>query len=82
MPATRSTVLLLSSHSPTGFGAGDPFDGSVAVESLTDELESEAVAYIEGIREMGDGSMRDGVQTGIEQECPCREIREATNEYQ
>ena len=44
----------------------DPLGGSFAVEALTDEVEAEAMDYIEEIREMGDGSMRDGVLTGIE----------------
>jgi len=66
-------------------GAGDiidPLGGSFAVESLTDEVESEAMAYIEEIRGMGDGSMRAGVLTGIEQGYFQREIQEAAYEYQ
>jgi methylmalonyl-CoA mutase N-terminal domain/subunit len=60
----------------------DPLGGSFAVESLTDEVESEAMAYIEEIREMGDGSMRDGVLTGIEDGYFQREIQDAAYEYQ
>ncbi|PSQ45938.1 methylmalonyl-CoA mutase [Halobacteriales archaeon SW_7_68_16] len=60
----------------------DPLGGSFAVEALTDEVESEAMAYIEEIREMGDGSMRDGVLTGIEQGYFHREIQDASYEYQ
>jgi methylmalonyl-CoA mutase N-terminal domain/subunit len=66
-------------------GAGDivdPLGGSFAVESLTDEVEREAMAYIEEIREMGDGSMRDGVLTGIQEGYFQREIQEAAYEYQ
>ena len=66
-------------------GAGDivdPLGGSFAVESLTDEVESEAMTYIEEIRGMGDGSMRAGVLTGIEQGYFQREIQEAAYEYQ
>jgi methylmalonyl-CoA mutase N-terminal domain/subunit len=66
-------------------GAGDivdPLGGSFAVESLTDEVASEAMAYIEEIREMGDGSMREGVLTGIERGYFQREIQEAAYEYQ
>jgi methylmalonyl-CoA mutase N-terminal domain/subunit len=44
----------------------DPLGGSFAVESLTDEVEEKAMAYIEEIREMGDGSVRDGVLEGID----------------
>ncbi len=60
----------------------DPLGGSFAVEALTDEVEKKATAYIEEIREMGDGSMRDGVLTGIEQGYFHREIQEASYEYQ
>ncbi|WP_123624103.1 methylmalonyl-CoA mutase [Halorubrum sp. CSM-61] len=60
----------------------DPLGGSFAVEALTDETEAEAVAYIEEIREMGDGSVRDGVLRGIEEGYFHREIQEASYEYQ
>ena len=38
--------------------------------------------YIESIKEMGDGSVRDGVLTGIEEGFFHREIQEASYEYQ
>ncbi|SFR44096.1 MULTISPECIES: acyl-CoA mutase large subunit family protein [Halorubrum] len=60
----------------------DPLGGSFAVESLTDETEAEAMEYIEEIREMGDGSVRDGVLRGIEQGYFHREIQESAYEYQ
>jgi methylmalonyl-CoA mutase N-terminal domain/subunit len=60
----------------------DPLGGSFAVESLTDETEERAMAYIEEIREMGDGSVRDGVLAGIEQGYFHREIQDASFEYQ
>ena len=60
----------------------DPLGGSFAVESLTDETEADAMAYIEEIREMGDGSVRDGVLQGIEQGYFHREIQESAYEYQ
>ncbi|WP_096393191.1 methylmalonyl-CoA mutase [Halorubrum trapanicum] len=60
----------------------DPLGGSFAVESLTDETEEEAMAYIEEIKEMGDGSVRDGVLRGIEQGYFHREIQESAYEYQ
>ena len=66
-------------------GAGDiidPLGGSFAVESLTDEVEAEAMAYIGEIREMGDGSMREGVLNGIEDGYFQREIQDAAYEYQ
>ncbi|WP_135829118.1 acyl-CoA mutase large subunit family protein [Halorussus halobius] len=60
----------------------DPLGGSFAVESLTDEVEEKAMAYIEEIKEMGDGSVRDGVLAGIEQGYFHREIQDASYEYQ
>jgi len=60
----------------------DPLGGSFAVESLTDETEEKAMAYIEEIKQMGDGSVRDGVLAGIEQGYFHREIQDASYEYQ
>ncbi|OYR61078.1 methylmalonyl-CoA mutase family protein, partial [Halorubrum ezzemoulense] len=60
----------------------DPLGGSFAVESLTDETEAAAMEYIEEIKEMGDGSVRDGVLRGIEQGYFHREIQESAYEYQ
>jgi len=60
----------------------DPLGGSFAIEALTDEVEAEAMAYIEEIREMGDGSVRDGVLRGIEEGYFQREIQESAYEYQ
>jgi len=60
----------------------DPLGGSFAVESLTDEVEEKAMAYIEEIKEMGDGSVRDGVLEGIERGYFPREIQDASYEYQ
>jgi methylmalonyl-CoA mutase N-terminal domain/subunit len=60
----------------------DPLGGSFAVESLTDEMEAEAMSYIEEIKEMGDGSMREGVLTGIQEGYFQREIQDSAYEYQ
>ncbi len=60
----------------------DPLGGSFAVETLTNELEDEIMAYIEEIRELGDGSVREGVLAGIEEGYFHREIQEASYEYQ
>ncbi|WP_117591994.1 acyl-CoA mutase large subunit family protein [Haloprofundus halophilus] len=60
----------------------DPLAGSFMVESLTDEVEEKAMAYIEEIREMGDGSVRDGVLRGIDEGFFHREIQDASYEYQ
>ena len=60
----------------------DPMGGSYAVESLTEEMEAEITAYIKEIREMGNGSVRDGVLQGIEQGYFHREIQDAAYQYQ
>ncbi len=60
----------------------DPLGGSFAVEALTDEMEAEISGYIDEIREMGDGSVRDGVLSGIEGGYFQREIQDAAYEYQ
>jgi methylmalonyl-CoA mutase N-terminal domain/subunit len=60
----------------------DPLGGSFAVEALTDEVEAQTMAYIEEIREMGDGSVRDGVLRGIDEGYFHREIQDAAYEYQ
>jgi len=60
----------------------DPLGGSFAVEDITDEIEEDAMTYIEEIKEMGDGSMRAGVLTGIERGYFQREIQDAAFEYQ
>ncbi|MEF8801982.1 MAG: methylmalonyl-CoA mutase family protein [Halolamina sp.] len=60
----------------------DPLAGSFMVESLTEEMEEKAMEYIETIKGMGDGSVRDGVLTGIEEGFFHREIQEASYEYQ
>ncbi len=60
----------------------DPMGGSFAIETLTDELEAEIFEYLEEIKEMGDGSVRDGVLKGIEGGYFHREIHEAAYEYQ
>ncbi|MFC6724511.1 methylmalonyl-CoA mutase [Halobium palmae] len=62
--------------------SADPLAGSFMVESLTDEVEEAAMAYIEEIREKGDGSVRDGVLAGIEDGYFHREIQDASYEYQ
>ncbi|MFP4631980.1 MAG: methylmalonyl-CoA mutase [Halobacteriales archaeon] len=60
----------------------DPLGGSYAVEALTDEMETEIMEYVHEIRDMGDGSVRDGVLRGIEEGFFQREIQDASYEYQ
>jgi methylmalonyl-CoA mutase N-terminal domain/subunit len=61
----------------------DPLGGSWYVEALTDRIEAEAEATFARIREMGsDGSMTDGILTGIENGWFTGEIAEASFVYQ
>ncbi|WP_122089155.1 methylmalonyl-CoA mutase family protein [Halalkalicoccus subterraneus] len=60
----------------------DPLGGSFAIEALTDETERRTMEYLEEIREMGDGSVRDGVLRGISEGYFHREIQDASYEYQ
>ena len=60
----------------------DPLGGSYAVEALTDDVEAEAMAYLEEIRALGEGSMKAGVLTGIEEGYFQREIQDAAYQYQ
>jgi methylmalonyl-CoA mutase N-terminal domain/subunit len=60
----------------------DPLGGSYAVETLTDEMESEVMEYIDEIDNMGDGSIRDGVVQGIDDGYFHREIQDSAYEYQ
>ncbi|WP_248907767.1 acyl-CoA mutase large subunit family protein [Halocatena marina] len=60
----------------------DPLGGSYAIETLTDEMESEVMSYIDEIEEMGDGSIHDGVLRGIDEGYFHREIQDSAYEYQ
>lgn len=60
----------------------DPMGGSFAIEKLTNEMESEIMEYITEIKDMGDGSIRDGILRGIENGYFQREIQDSAYEYQ
>ncbi|PSP37277.1 methylmalonyl-CoA mutase [Halobacteriales archaeon QH_7_65_31] len=75
------TQQILADESGVG-DTVDPLGGSFAVESLTDEMEAEITEYLEEIRDIGDGSVRDGVLDGIDNGYFHREIQEASYEYQ
>ncbi len=55
----------------------DPLGGSYFVESLTDRMEELATAELERIEAMGNGSMLEGVLTGIERGYFQQEIAES-----
>lgn len=60
----------------------DPMGGSFAIEKLTNEMEEEIMTYIEEIKGIGDGSVRDGVLKGIAEGYFQREIQDSAFEYQ
>jgi len=62
----------------------DPFAGSYFVEWLTDEMEEQAMKYMERIRSMGEGEypMLTGVIKGIETGFFHKEISDAAYRYQ
>ncbi len=60
----------------------DPLGGSFFVEKLTSDVEAGALAIIERIRQMGGGSMVEGMFAAIESGVIEREISQAAFEYQ
>jgi len=59
----------------------DPLGGSFAIEKQTDEMEDQIMVYIGEIKELGEGSVRDGVLEGIDQGYFDREIQDSAYEY-
>jgi methylmalonyl-CoA mutase N-terminal domain/subunit len=76
------TQQIIAEESGGGADIVDPLGGSFAVETLTNEYEEEIMAYVEEIKELGDGSVGDGVLAGIPQGYFHREIHDAAYEYQ
>ncbi len=60
----------------------DPLGGSFMLEHLTDQIEEESRAYLERIRDMGNGHFLEGMLVGVESGFIEREIAEAAMEYQ
>ena len=80
LPTTESAMLALRTQQVLGYETGvadvvDPLAGSYYVETLTDEIEAEALALIERIDELG------GAVPAIEAGFPQREIDEAAYRY-
>ena len=75
MPAEAATLALRTqqviAHESGVTAVVDPLGGSYFVESLTDRIEAEALAYIDRIDRMG------GMIAAIEQGYPQREIAES-----
>jgi len=80
LPTAESAMLALRTQQVLGYETGvadvvDPLAGSYYVETLTDEIEAEALALIERIDELG------GAVRAIEAGFPQREIDEAAYRY-
>jgi len=76
LPTEASARIALRTQQIVAYESGvcdfiDPLGGSWAVESLTDELEAKAVAYLQKIDEMG------GMVEAISRQFPQREIEDA-----
>lgn len=71
LPTERAVRIALRTQQVIAHETGvanvaDPLGGSWLVESLTDDLERQATAMFDHIADLGDGSMLDGVLTGID----------------
>jgi methylmalonyl-CoA mutase N-terminal domain/subunit len=80
LPTAESALLALRTQQVLGYETGvadvvDPLAGSYYVETLTDEIEAEAVALIDRIDDLG------GAVRAIESGFPQREIDEAAYRY-
>jgi methylmalonyl-CoA mutase N-terminal domain/subunit len=80
LPTAESALLALRTQQVLGYETGvadvvDPLAGSYYVETLTDEIEADAMALIDQIDELG------GAVLAIESGFPQREIDEAAYRY-
>jgi methylmalonyl-CoA mutase, N-terminal domain len=71
LPTDRAAKIALRTQQIIAFETGvadviDPLGGSYFVESLTDQIEREALASLSEIEELGHGSILEGVLEGIE----------------
>ena len=81
MRVSLASQLILAHESGVA-ATPDPLGGSAYLETLTNELEGVAQAYIERIDEMGQGSMRDGMLAAIANGYIESEIAQASYRYQ
>ena len=82
LPTEKAAEIALRTQQVIGYETGvanviDPLGGSYFVESLTNRMEEAAEAYFDTIREMGNGSMLEGMLAGIERGYFQSEIAEA-----
>jgi methylmalonyl-CoA mutase, N-terminal domain len=87
LPTEEAVEIALRTQQVIAYESGvtnviDPLGGSWFVEALTDKTEAAAEDYFSRIDEMGDGSMLDGMLTGIEQGFFQKEMADAAFKYQ
>jgi methylmalonyl-CoA mutase N-terminal domain/subunit len=88
-PTEKAVMIALRTQQIIAYESGavntiDPLAGSYFVERLTDEIEEQAMKYIERIQSMGEGEypMLKGVIKGIETGFFQKEISDAAYTYQ
>jgi methylmalonyl-CoA mutase N-terminal domain/subunit len=82
LPTEKAAEIALRTQQVIAYETGvanviDPLGGSYFVEALTNRLEEAAEAYFDTIKDMGGGSMLEGMLTGIERGYFQSEIAEA-----
>jgi methylmalonyl-CoA mutase N-terminal domain/subunit len=87
LPTEEAVEISLRTQQVIAYETGatnviDPLGGSWFVEKLTDETEAAAEEYFAKIDELGDGSILDGMLSGIEQGYFQQEIADAAFHYQ
>lgn len=87
LPSDEAVEISLRTQQVVAFETGatnviDPLGGSWFVEALTERTEKEAELYLARIDEMGDGSILDGMLSGIEDAYFQKEIADAAFRYQ
>ena len=87
LPTEEAVEIALKTQQVLAYETGvtnviDPLGGSWFVEALTDETERAAEDYFSKIDDMGNGSILDGMLSGIEQGYFQQEIADAAFHYQ
>jgi methylmalonyl-CoA mutase N-terminal domain/subunit len=87
LPTEEAVEIALRTQQVIAYESGvanviDPLGGSWFVEALTDKTEAAAEDYFSRIDAMGDGSILDGMLTGIEHGFFQKEMADAAFKYQ
>jgi methylmalonyl-CoA mutase N-terminal domain/subunit len=87
LPTEEAVEISLRTQQVIAYETGaanviDPLGGSWFIEKLTDEIEAAAEEYFARIDELGEGSILDGMLSGIEQGYFQQEIADAAFHYQ